>query len=108
MATEFACVFITWIVLLRYRAGLPGFELPEAIRPAQEKFDSRLATVLDRMADRMEGRKLTQGEDLRRAYAELEKAAKAEQQGQFSQEMQSFLLLSRRVVALADSMENEM
>ena len=100
-------LFITWIVLLRYRAGLPGFELPEAIRPAQEKFDSRLATVLDRMADRMEGRKLTQGEDLRRAYAELEKAA-AEQQGQFSQEMQSFLLLSRRVVALADSMENEM
>ena len=94
-------------MLLRYRAGLPGFELPEAIRPAQEKFDSRLATVLDRMADRMEGRKSTQGEDLRRAYAELEKAA-AEQQGQFSQEMQSFLLLSRRVVALADSMENEM
>ena len=104
-------LFITWVVLWRYRARLPDFELPAAIQPAQEKFDSHLAAVLDRMADRMEGRRLTRREDLRRAYAELEKAAaKAapERQGQFSQEMQSFLLLSRRMVTLANSMEKEM
>ena len=36
--------------------GLPGFELPEAMQPAQEEFDNRLATALDGMADRMDGK----------------------------------------------------
>ena len=104
-------LFITWIVLWRYRAGLPGFELPEAIQPAQEQFDNRLATVLDRMADQMEGRRLTQREHLWKAYAQIEKAASkasSQQPDQFSHQIQSFLLLSRRVVAMADSLEKEM
>jgi hypothetical protein len=49
-------LFITRIVLWRYRAGLPGFELPEAIQPAQQGFDNRLAMALDGMADRMGGK----------------------------------------------------
>ena len=52
-------LFITRIVLWRYRAGLPGFELPEAMQPAQQKFDNRLATALDGMADRMDGKAST-------------------------------------------------
>ncbi len=67
-------LFLAWIVLWRYRAGLPGFELPEAIQPAQEQFHTRLQ--LDRMADRTEDSRATQREDLRRAYAHLGKAAR--------------------------------
>ena len=47
-------LFIIRIVLWRYRLRLPGFELPEAIQPAHEEFDNRMATALDRMADRLE------------------------------------------------------
>jgi len=104
-------LFITWIVLWRYRAGLPGFELPEAIQPALEQFDNRLATALDGMADRMEGNSSTQMEDLPKAYVRIEKAAaKAswEQSDHFSQQIESFLFLLRRVIALADSIEKGM
>ena len=47
-------IFITRLVLWKYRARLPGFELPEAIQPAQEEFDERLAKALEGLADRME------------------------------------------------------
>jgi len=58
----------------KYRAGLPGFELPEAIRPVQEQFHP--VWQLDRMADRTEDSRATQREDLRRAYAHPGKAAR--------------------------------
>ena len=51
-------LFIACIVLRKYRIRLPGFELPEAIQPAQEEFDNRLATALNGMADRMEGNEI--------------------------------------------------
>jgi hypothetical protein len=35
-------LFLTRIALLKYRLQLPGFELPEPVRLAQEEFDSRL------------------------------------------------------------------
>ena len=57
-------LFITRIVLWRYRAGLPGFELPEAMQPAQQEFDNRLAAALDGMADRMDGKASTRIDDL--------------------------------------------
>jgi multidrug resistance protein MdtO len=47
-------IFITRLVLWRYGARLPGYELPEAIQPAQEEFDACLAKALEGMADRME------------------------------------------------------
>jgi multidrug resistance protein MdtO len=107
---ELHMIFITRIVLWKYRVRLPGFELPEAIQPAQEEFDIRLATALDGMADRMNGNGSTQMEDLAKAYAQLEQAAwKASpmQQHQLTPQVQSFLLLSRRIADLTGSLEKE-
>src|SRR5208283_809419 len=102
-------LFITRIVLWRYRGGLPGFELPEAIQPAQQKFDYRLAMALDGMADRMGGKASTRLGDLTTAYTQLEQAAwKATPKQQHpTPQMQSFLLLSRRIADLADRVERD-
>ena len=90
-------LFITRIVLWRYRVGLPGFELPKAIQPAQQKFDNRLAMALDGLADRMDGKASTRVDDLTSAYAQLEQAAwkgSSIQQHQLTPQIQSFLILS--------------
>jgi multidrug resistance protein MdtO len=103
-------LFITRLVLWRYRVPLPGFELPEAIQSAQEEFDSRLAAALHGMADRMNGDRLAQKEDLTSAYTQLEQAtwkALPKEQHQRTPQIQSFLLLSRRIAGLADSLERD-
>ncbi len=103
-------LFITRIVLWKYRVRLPGFELPEGIRPAQEEFDNRLATALDRMADRWKGDGSTQKDDLASAYAQLEQATWKDlpkEQHQVTPQIESFLLLSRRIASLADCLEKE-
>ena len=104
-------LFITRIVLWRYRAGLPGFELPEAMQPAQKEFDNRLATALDGMADRMDGQASTRVDDLTSAYEQLEQAAlqgPPHQNRELAPQIQSFLLLSSRIVALTDCLKTEM
>jgi multidrug resistance protein MdtO len=100
-------LFITRIVLWRYRAGLPGFELPEAMQPAQQEFDNRLATALDELADRMGGKASTELDDLTTACTQLEQAAwtATPKQQHPTPQMQSFLLLSRRIADLADRVE---
>ena len=104
-------LFITRVVLWRYRVGLPGFELPEAFQPAQREFDNRLAVALDGMADRMDGKAATRVDDLTSAYAQLEQAASQgppNQERQLTPQIQSFLLLSSRIVALTDCLRTEM
>jgi multidrug resistance protein MdtO len=104
-------LFITRIALWKYRVRLPGFELPEALQHAQEEFDQRLAAALTGTADRMEGKGSTQKENLQSAYAELEEVARKampKQQHPFTPQIQSFLLLSRRITDLADRLTNEM
>jgi multidrug resistance protein MdtO len=103
-------IFITRLVLWKYRVRLPGFELPEEIQSAQEEFDNHLANALEGMADRTEGNESTQKQDLSKAYAQLEQAAwkgSPKTQNQFSPQIKSFLLLSRRIALLADSLEKE-
>jgi multidrug resistance protein MdtO len=100
-------IFINRLVLWKFRARLPGFELPEAIQPSQEEFDDCLAKALEGMADRTEGNELSQKQDLSKAYAELEQAAwkdSPKPQDQFSPQIESFLLLARRIALLTDSL----
>ena len=49
-------LFLMRIAVWKYRVQLPGFELPEPVRVAQQEFDYQSAKVLDDMADRMEGK----------------------------------------------------
>jgi multidrug resistance protein MdtO len=103
-------LFILRIVLWRYRVRLPGFEIPEAIQPAQAEFDNRLAKALEGMADRTEGNESAQKDDLTSAYAQLERAtwkALPKEQHQLTPKMKSFLLVSRRIATLADRLQRE-
>ena len=102
--TQLRILFITQMVLWRYRVGLPGFELPEAIHPAEQEFANRLAGALDGMADRMEGKVSTQLDGLTTAYTQLEAAAS---RARPTPPMQSFLALSRRITELTDSLKKE-
>src|SRR6202000_510726 len=61
-------IFITRLVLWKYRVRLPGFELPEAVQAAQEDFDNHLAEALEGMANRTEADESTQKQDLLKAY----------------------------------------
>lgn len=107
--TQLRILFITRIVLWRYRVGFPGFELPEAIQRAQEEFDNRMARALDGMADRMKGDGPGQKDDLKSAFAQLEQSVRRALANQhpLTPQIQSFLLLSGRIAALADSVEQE-
>ena len=90
--------------------GLPGFELPEAIHPAQEEFDNRLAAALDGMADRMDGMASTQVDDLTTAYTATRTSGMEgyrRNNNTSTPQMQSFLLLSRRIADLADCVERD-
>jgi multidrug resistance protein MdtO len=49
-------LFLMRMASFKYRLQLPGFELPEAVRAAQQAYDDRSAAVLEAMADRIEGR----------------------------------------------------
>jgi len=49
-------LFLTEIALWKYRALLPGFELPHPVAAAQLAFDGELARAPEAIADRIEGR----------------------------------------------------
>ncbi len=49
-------LFLMRIASFKYRLQLPGFELPEAVRTAQQAYDYRSAAVLEALADRIEGK----------------------------------------------------
>ena len=55
-------LFLARIVAWKYRARLPGFDLPEPIATAQKDFDAGLAEALDAMAEQMEGKSSQAGE----------------------------------------------
>jgi multidrug resistance protein MdtO len=103
-------LFLTEIALWKYRARLPGFELPESVRVVQSVFNDKLSRALEAMADRIEGRrsevKLSE-ESLR----PLERAVKAYEESEAQQEtagrFQAFLSLHRRVENIATSLQTE-
>ena len=110
MQPNLRMLFITRIVLWRYSARLPGFDLPAAIHPAQEEFDKRLAGALGRMADRINRNGSSQKENLTSAYVELEHAVwrvLPKDQHDLTPQTHSFLFLSQRIVSFANSLEEE-
>jgi multidrug resistance protein MdtO len=103
--------FVTRIALVKYRLQLPGFELPEPARMAQQEFDNRLPGMLDGMADRMEG-KPPQGTDrFEDAFERLEQTVRTccseGSQELLTAEMQTFLTLSRSVENMTISLDKE-
>jgi multidrug resistance protein MdtO len=103
-------LFITEIALWKYRARLPGFELPHTVGAAQRAFDDELARTLEATADRIEGRP-SQVELLEEWLAHLERAVStyegSERQPETADRFQAFLSLSRRIENLASSLQRE-
>jgi multidrug resistance protein MdtO len=104
-------LFVTRIALLKYRLQLSGFELPEAVDRAQGEFDDRLASALDSMANRMEGKAPAREGAFENAFEPLEVAVRSccseGPQPVMTQKLQTFLALSRNIDSLTTSLEKE-
>jgi multidrug resistance protein MdtO len=102
-------LFLTRITLFKYRLQLTVFELPAAVRPSQLEFDRRLATILDRMANRMEGSAPAEDHDFKDAFENLEKAVKTccSEEPERSIDLQTFLALSDTATGLVISLAKQ-
>jgi multidrug resistance protein MdtO len=102
-------LFITSVGLCKYRLGLPGFQLPQAIRLAQQEFDKCLAAKLECMADRLENKASAETQDLEALLVRLEEtvsSVRVEQEPKIAG-ARTFLVLSRRIENLAVSLDKE-
>jgi len=104
-------LFVTRIALLKYRLQLPGFELPEPVRLAQQEFDNRLARTLDDMADRMDDKRSEARENLQDSLERLEQTTLTccpeLPKEALATPLQTFLPLSRRIESLAGALDTE-
>jgi multidrug resistance protein MdtO len=103
-------LFITEIALWKYRARLPGFELPHTVGAAQRAFDDELARALEAIADRIEGRPSQPGL-FKESLARLERAVStyegSEPQPATADRFQAFLSMHRRIESLTSSLQKE-
>jgi multidrug resistance protein MdtO len=103
-------LFITEIALWKYRARLPGFEIPHSVGAAQRAFDDELARALEAIADRIEGRPSQVGL-FEESLARLERAVStyegSEPQPATANRFQAFLSLHRRIESLTSSLQKE-
>jgi multidrug resistance protein MdtO len=101
-------LFIMQIAEWKYRAQLPGFELPEAIAAQQREFDDRLAESLDAMADRVEGRSTGVQRTLQEACVELERTIQGYRpKGISDGRYDALVLLDRKIESSILSLSNE-
>jgi multidrug resistance protein MdtO len=104
-------LLIIRLALWRYRVGVSGFELPAPVATAQREFDEGLADVVDRMADRLEGKRSEGKDDFEDAFRNLEKQVLCccleGPQGLLAAELQTFLALSRSIKNVTLSLNNE-
>src|SRR5258707_3595891 len=104
-------LFVTEIALWKYRARLPGFELPHTLGASQRAFDDELARALEAIADRIEGRPSQVGR-FDESLARLERAVStyegSEPQPETADRVQAFLSLHRRVENIATSLQKDL
>jgi multidrug resistance protein MdtO len=102
-------LFIAEIALWKYRAGIPGFELPQTVGAAQRAFDDELARALEAIADRIEGRP-SQADLFEESLASLERAVSTHEGSEpppAAGRFEAFLDLHRRIESLASSLQKE-
>ena len=111
--TQLRVLFVIQIAAWRYRAQLPGFELPANIAAEQREFDSDLALALSAMADRIEGRLPQEQPSLDNRIESLERnvqeaSSSAALQRTFRNQFHAFLSLYRTIKSVATSLLQEM
>jgi len=109
--TQLRMLFLTQIAWLKYRLQLPGFELPEALQLAQREFDDQLAEALESMADRVEGKAPKGNGNFEDSFEPLDKTSRTcsseAPKEALAGRIQTFLILSRRIVSLTVSLDKE-
>jgi multidrug resistance protein MdtO len=103
-------LFVAEIALWKYRARLPGFELPHTVGEAQRAFDDELARALEAIADRIEGRPSQVGlfeESLARLETAVSAYVELEPQSETADRVQAFVSLHRRIQSLTSSLQKE-
>jgi multidrug resistance protein MdtO len=104
-------LFVARIALLKYRLQLPGFELPEPARIAQQDFDNLTANWLDSMADRMEGKASEVDARSHNSFERLEQTIRTccseGPQGLLTAKMEAFLALSRSIESVTMSLDKD-
>ena len=102
-------LFLSEIALWKYRAQLPGFELPMALVTQQRQFDEGFALTLEEMADRLEGRS-SKSPSFEHSAAHHEGNAQAYAKAleqTFSDRDSALLSLRRRIRNLTTSLTRE-
>ena len=104
-------LFIIRTTLLKYRLQLPGFELPEAVRLAQQKFDDQSAKMLEGMADRLDGKPPRGDDKFEDSFEQLQQIVRSccseGPQELLTPNLQTFLALSRNTASLTMSLSKE-
>jgi multidrug resistance protein MdtO len=103
-------LFIMRIASLKYRFPVPGFELPETIRLAQQAYDDRSAQMLEEMAERIEGSVLQERPAPENAFELLDKTVQAyyeDSQQPPAAHVWSFTTLLRGIDTLTTSLAAE-
>jgi len=105
-------LFLSCVALVKYRLQLPGFELPEPVRLAQQGFEECLARTLDGMADGLEGKAREGAQNLEVALAQLKDSVRtsgsAESRETLSTNLKALLPLCERITGLAVSLGKEL
>jgi multidrug resistance protein MdtO len=103
--------FLTQVNLWKYRAQLPGFELPEPVRAAQVEFDNQSAKALDGIADRIEGKPPAPKAELEKSLEHLDQVIQTfrseNPQEAAAPQIQAFLPLPRRIEILTTSLDQQ-
>jgi multidrug resistance protein MdtO len=105
--TQIRLLFLTEIVLWKYRAQLPGFELPKALIGQQRQFEDRFALTLEEMAARLEGNQSSRYPVLEDSSADEEGIEAYPKAPTFSDRDSTLLSLRRRIQNLTDSLTAE-
>src|ERR1700747_2382004 len=70
-------LFLTRIALWKYRARLPGFELPPPVHEALQDLYDESAKVLHNLATRLEGTGKAQQADLQRTFERFDQVVRS-------------------------------
>lgn len=103
-------LFLTQVALWKFRANLPGYELPQPVRFAQREFDGQTANLLDSLADRIEGKVPAHETNLKDSLARLDQAIQAfrsqHPQDALAPQIQVYTRLSTRAESLATGLDS--
>ena len=104
-------LFMIRTTLLKYRLQLPGFELPEVVRLAQQQVDDESAKILEAMADRLDGKPPRGDDKFEDSVEQLQQTVRSccseGPQESLTAQLQTFLTLSRNSESLTMSLRKE-